>query len=380
MAERRLLVVSFHFPPRPGVASARVAKLVRHLPELGWAIDVVAATSGAEDDPGLAEGLLLDQVVRVAPRRFLPRLQRLDWAVAAAPAVRRLSRRADVVLISGGPFAPFALGPRLGRPYVLDLRDPWGWEPRFGRFDARLRRRLGLAAERTMERAALRGANALVTVTPEIAERYEELDPALAGRFEVVRHGWEPDDFPGPQPELPDPPALVYAGTFLSGERTPQLVVDTVERLRAAGSPLRLRLVGSLPNDLRAITAPGEREGWIDVTGRVPAREAAAAMRRATVLWAQPGELPFLITGKVYDYLAARRPIVAAAPADGALARLLGETGGGVVVTPAADACASAVAAALDGRIALARADAVADLAAPRLAEHLARVLEQAAS
>jgi len=372
-SRRRLLVVSFHFPPAGGVASARVGKLVRYLPEHGWDVDVVAGPPAPTTDASLAEGMTLGEVVRVAPRRGLPALQGAAWAAAAAGPARRLARRADAVLISGGPFAPFALARLLRRPVVLDLRDPWSWEPRFGRLDRRLRRRVGLAAERAVERRALRAAAAVVTVTPELAAGY----PGTP--IETIRHGWDPRDFAGPPADPADPPELVYAGSFLAGERTPELAVETTRLVRASGRPLRLRLVGSLPAELRALTAVGEREGWISVDGLVSSRESVDAMRRASVLWAQPGDLPFLITGKIYEYLATRRPVVAAAPADGALARFVAEVGGAVVVPVDARACAEAVAGALAGTVPPVAEAALAELAAPQLAARLAAILDRVA-
>jgi len=171
----------------------------------------------------------------------------------------------------------------------------------------------------------------------------------------------------------------VYAGSFLAGERTPELAVETTRLVRASGRPLRLRLVGSLPAELRALTAVGEREGWISVDGLVSSRESVDAMRRASVLWAQPGDLPFLITGKIYEYLATRRPVVAAAPADGALARFVAEVGGAVVVPVDARACAEAVAGALAGTVPPVAEAALAELAAPQLAARLAAILDRVA-
>jgi glycosyltransferase involved in cell wall biosynthesis len=374
--KRRLLAISFHFPPRPGVASSRVARLVRHLPEHGWMVDVVAATPGREVDQTLLDGLGSERIVRVPAHPLVPRLQRADWAAAAFGPARRLAREADAVLISGGPFAPFLLGRMLRRPYVLDLRDPWSWEPRFGRLEPRLRRRLGNALERRAEWLALSHAAAILTVAPEIASEYERRRPGLRGSIETLRHSFEPADFAGPSPEPPAEPELVYAGSFLTGERTPELVVETARRVRGAGPPLRVQLVGDLPAELRSMTATAEAEGWLECTGRLSAREAIAAMRRASVLWAQPGELPFLVTGKAPEYLATGRPIVAAARADGALANLLEKTGGAIVVPPEAEACAVAVEAALAGKVAPARPEAIEALAAPHAAARLAEILD----
>lgn len=353
---RQLLVVSFHFPPEEGIAPQRVGALARELRALGWGVDVVSRHD-------------------VAPRRRVASIQGLDWALAARATVRARARHADVVLISGGPFAPFLLGPGLGVPYVLDFRDPWSWEPRFDRFRASARRRLGLLLERAAERRAVAHAAAATTVAPEIADEYERLYPELRSRVHVIRHGYDPRDFASPAPPAAAPPTLLHAGTMLAGDRTPELIVEAARRVRAGGRDLRVVLVGAFSPELKRFV----RDGWVDLRDRVPHADAIAAMRAADVLWLQPGDHRFLITGKVYEYLAARKPIVAAVREDVSAAALLRETGGGVVVTPEPDAAARGIEAALAGAVPPAKEAALAALAQPAIAAQLAELLERVA-
>lgn len=369
----RVLLISYHFPPAPGVAAARVGKLAKYLARLGWRPTVLAAPAYGRQDPDLLADVAGIDARYVAPRRAPSILQRADWAAAALKPALSLARAVDAVLISGGPFAPLVLGPLLRRPYVVDLRDPWSWEPRFDRDRSGARRTIAAAVERGGERYALRRAAGVVTVAPEIAAEYERRDSRLRGRFTVVRHGFDPEDFPSPRPAPAEPPTLVHVGTMLRGERTPDLILATARRVRERGTPLRVRLVGHMPEDIR----PAD-EDWIEIVGPVPHREAAAEMCRASVLWAQPGSLDFLITGKVYEYLGAARPIVAVAPPAGSIARLLGTTGGAIVTSADAAACADAVAAALVGAVPARDAGAVEALAQPEPARQLVPLLEAA--
>lgn len=371
-----MLVVSYHFPPAPGVASSRVGKLVKYLARAGWECTVVAAPS-AEHDLDLAEDVSAVRQVRVAGGRR-PFLQRLDWAVRALRPARREAKLADVALVSGGPFAIFAVAPFLGVPYVLDLRDPWSWEPRFDRFRETIGRRAGLAIERWTETLALRRAAAVITVTPEIAVAYERMHPSLRGKIHVIRHGFDPDDFGRPSAAA-DGPVLLHAGTLLPGERSPARLLEAAREVRARGTALRVELVGGFPPEFEPLVAEGRREGWIEVTGRLPRRAATAAMQRAAVLWLEPGDLDFLITGKVYEYLASGTPVVAVAPRDGAVARLLAATGGAVVVGADANAAADAIEDVLAGKVVPAGADATAVLAVPAITAELGSILERAA-
>jgi len=354
----------------------RLRNLLLHLPAHGWSVDVISGPTGLDRDDTLSDGLSLGRVLQVDPIVHAPRLQRADWAGAAMRAARKLARDADAVLISGGPFAPFALGRGLRGRYILDFRDPWSWEPRFGRLERRIRRTPGRALERLAETAAVRAAAAVTTVAPEITDAYRALYPAVSARIETLRHGWEPGDFSGAVTPLAGP-ELSYVGSFVEGERTPEFLLETARVVRARGVPLRVRLVGQLPDSMRPKLTSAVSEGWLEVVGRVTHRDAIEAMRRATVLWAQPGDLRFLITGKIYEYLAADSPVVAVAPPDGALARFLGESGGGIVVEQDAVRCADAVLAALNGDAPPLRREVLDDVSAPRLAKRLADILNR---
>src|SRR5439155_25481769 len=120
------------------------------------------------------------------------------------------------------------------------------------------------------------------------------------------------------------------------------------------------------------------REPWVDIVGRLPRRQAIAEMRKASVLWLQPGQLDFLVTGKVYEYLASRRPIVAVAPSSGSVAALLRATGGAVFADADVESCAAALEQALAGDVPQLVEARLAELAQPGPASIAAGVLAAA--
>lgn len=368
----RLLVVSYHFPPEPGVASQRVAKLAKYLRRSGWDVAVVTALEPAEQDPDLAADVDGIETIRVAAPDSST-LQRAGWAMRALGTTRDVARRSDIALISGGPFAPFALGPRLGIPYVLDFRDHWSAETRFGRLGPGLRGALRRGLEGTVEHRVIGAAAAVISVAPEITAH-----TVLHGarRAETVRHGYDPDDLAS-DVERAARPTLAHVGSMRLGERTPELLLAVAREVRAAGTDIAVRLVGPVAPEYEPLVAPARDEGWLTVVGRVPHRRAVREMQQATALWIEPGEEPYLITGKVYEHLAAATPIVARASPQGALAALLDRTGGGLVVANGPAAAAEAVAEAVAGRVPARDEEAVASLALPHVADRLSTILEE---
>jgi glycosyltransferase involved in cell wall biosynthesis len=378
----RLLLVSYYFPPAGGVASMRVTKLAKYLARAGWEVRVLTATPRGSVDESLMRDVEGLTTVVIKETRGLPTVHGFSWATAIVPVLRREALDADVVLVSGAPFAPFLAAALAWRraPYVLDMRDLWADEPRFGRGGASLRSRVVRLFEGLAERVSLRFAAAVITVAPELAEILVQSHPRLAGQITVVPHGFDPEDVPNsPAAGTADAPVLLHAGTMLAEERTPALLIETARRVRANGTPLSVRLLGTFDERLRSMVADPVSEGWMIVDAPVDHLEAVVAAASATVLWLEPGPHDFAVTGKIYEYVASGRPIVVAASETNAAARLIRRTGGGILAGDTADSCADAVRRALAGDIPPRDASVIESLSLPRIVERLDELLRTVA-
>lgn len=375
----RLLLVSYYFPPAAGVASTRVAKLAKYLSRRGWDVRALTAETQGVPDESLARDVQNIDTRVVEESRGLPTRHGVAWTAALLPVLRREAATSDVVLVSGAPFLPLVAAALTRRrvPYVADLRDLWAAEPRFGRTRPGLRRRIGRQAEQFAEHFALQHAAAVVTVAPELAEILTRAHPSLAGRVEVVPHGFDPDDVPAAVGTPGDAlPVLLHTGTMIAGERTPALVVETARNVRRAGVPLTVRLLGSFDERLRDMVDGPVAEGWLTVEQPVDHAQAVAAAASAHVLWLEPGPYDFAITGKVYEYIASGRPVVVAAPPSNAAAKLVARAGGGVSAGGSAGGCAVAVRNALAGDVPTRNLEVIESLSLPHIAEQLDTLLK----
>jgi glycosyltransferase involved in cell wall biosynthesis len=305
------------------------------------------------------------------------------WLV---PAVQQglevLRRKPEAVIFSTSPpptahLVAACLARLTGRPWIADLRDPWtsrearGWPWQ--------------AAESALERQVLRGARRLVTVSPELAAH-------LAGYHgrpvDVITNGFDPateDAAPRrPRARL----TLTYTGTIYRPQQDPELLLGGLARLRAAGElppgAVDLRFFGA---DLGDVPLLAERLGVADCVSThawVSRAEALARQRESHALllldWAMP-EGVGVLTYKVFEYLQARRPVLAVGPRCGtALAALLAETGAGTLCTTPAEV-AGRIGALLSehratGDVAFAaRPEAIERYSARRLAGQLAALL-----
>jgi glycosyltransferase involved in cell wall biosynthesis len=384
----RVLIVSFYFPPAGGGGVQRVLKLCRHLPELGIEVDVLAPDDPkwSAVDPGLAADIPPATTVHRARYRGPSHAQTPAARLAAARGARAIGVRAallgrrlllpdpevawlpdavragvrivrereiDIVLSTSPPNSVHviaaAIARRAGVPFVADFRDSWLANPhrRYERRSVRAKR----AVEARIAHTALERVAAVSAVTPAIAEEARELAPAGAP-VQVVANGCDFEEFDGLTYERGERMRIVHAGSFF-GQRTPRPFLGVFAALLRARPELRERVQVAFLGDLR----PADRE-WalglglgdaLALEGFRPHAEALAAMRAADVLLLlvprAGGRGLLVVSGKVFEYLAAERPILALVPPEGDAASLLRDTGSAWIADPDdEDAIAAAIA------------------------------------
>jgi glycosyltransferase involved in cell wall biosynthesis len=369
--QRRLLVVSYFHPPFPGSGGNRWHSMGRHLRAAGHEVTILAsdAFGSLPDDAD-------QRVVRVRDLKSTPALRRvlgrgalaepgtgataeppapalltkvlvpdahvvswLPWAVRTA---RRLCRTGgvDCLVTTGPPETAHLVGLALGRrrpAWVADFRDGWTFEPLREPFPTGLQRRI----DATLEARVVRGTDGVTTVTEPISEDFRvrhgidavtvpnAYDPAL-----------EPEVERAQVPPLPDGRlALVHTGA-LSGPRgrDPRPLLKAFERLAAEAPDTAARLVlvqvGTHSDDDERYLAGLRAQGLALTLGPQPRAVSLALQRRARALLLITSDEVSQSTGKLYEYLAAGRPIVALADGNEA-ARIVQETATGVTVGPA---------------------------------------------
>jgi glycosyltransferase involved in cell wall biosynthesis len=174
-----------------------------------------------------------------------------------------------------------------------------------------------------------RQADAIVAVSDAIAEEMRSRDPR--GRVVTIANGADFEDFAGIEYRKGDTFRITHAGSFF-GKRDPKPFLTALSRVDG----VLARFVG----DFRA----ADREWAAGIADRMelipyaPHRRALELQRDSEALLLlipeASGRGRGVLSGKVFEYLAAGRPILAVVPPDGAAAELIRETGAGVVVAP----------------------------------------------
>ncbi len=264
---------------------------------------------------------------------------RIGWVPFACAAGWRILRSQPVryVLTSSFPNSAHLVGRHLKRRFrirwVADFRDGWTQNPYFARYPTALHR----ALDGRLERSVLREADAIVTVSEPIADH---LRRAGGGdRVHVIPNGFDPDDFAGIEPERYDRFTIGYTGTLFM-QRSPEVFFTALRALLDdhPGMADNLQVVFRTrfqPEHLKAIDRHN-LGGVVRNLGMGTHREALRLQMSADALLVLEGDAPnseIMLTQKIFEYLAAGKPILAVTPR-GALADLVRRTGAGVVVAP----------------------------------------------
>jgi glycosyltransferase involved in cell wall biosynthesis len=362
----KLLLVSLYFPPAGGGGVQRPLKFAQHLPALGIETHVLApddpkwihadeelqppsqawvhraryvGPKGRKPAEELHGRTGLDRTAKQAQlafRRVLLPDENVTWNVTAIPAAIRIARREgiDAVLTTSPPssvhFVGAAVKRATGIPWVADLRDSLVAHPhrRAERLAARTKER----GERAVASLVARWADAVVAVSDAIAEETRGFEPR--GEVVTIANGCDFDDFAGLSYRPADRFRITHAGSFF-GKRDPRPFLTALVESR-------LDVVARFVGDFRT----GDRE-WAEGIGLgdrlelhpyVPRRRSLELQRDSEALLLlipdAGGRGQGVLSGKVFEYLAAERPILAAVPPGGAAADLIRATGTGVVAPP----------------------------------------------
>lgn len=345
---RRIVLVSYWYPPAVGAAAERIHSFARYLPQNGWQAHVLTAKPGAAAEPsqpvssdGSTLCLVPDPLAAEAtpfadydPRRqdptwktwareivFPDRFAR--WQRAALKAGGDLVRRVrpHLILASFPPASTVLLGLRLsqeaGLPLVLDFRDRWlgpgGYEPRLDRTCRK---------HAELEREAIHRAVGIITVSDTMADALAKEQQYDRGRICVVPNGYEPIE-PGlvlptraetqtaiQNPESPLAFTLTHVGTVIARNR-PDLFLSVLKQMRRqkALDGMVFRFVGNLS---ASFVADLGLSSLVATTGLLPRDRAREEMQRADALLLLTGDYVgrWGYNAKLFEYVQTGRPVL----------------------------------------------------------------------
>ncbi len=382
------LLITYYFPPAGGSGVQRTLKFVKYLPEFG--VRPVVLTAKNPDYPSFDETLVreippetpvyrsrilepysiyrkltgkkMGEALDVSlltlgenKRRLGERLSewvrdaffvpdaRIGWLPFAVSFGKKLVRKEgiDLIYTTAPPYTTLLIGLFLkratGLPWVVDFRDSWiGWltAPQW-------RPWLSRKLEFQMERAVLREADRILVVSRGVREdllsRHPELDD---DRWVWLPNGYDPEDFS----HIPLPPrdkrlTITYTGS-LYGPRNPRYLLVALRELLAekpeVRQHLKFKFIGRIAAPILEELRQPEFSGIFETVPYLTHKESVGHLLSSDVSLLIIDDAPInkgILTGKLFEYIGARKPILALAP-EGDAASLIRKFRLGFVVHP----------------------------------------------
>jgi glycosyltransferase involved in cell wall biosynthesis len=223
-------------------------------------------------------------------------------------------------------------------PWVADFRDPWSRS----HYDdsGSLRKRI----DTLIETGVISSADALTTVSGPLRDTLIRVHKDFQNRTFVIHNGYDPDDYSAPEIESQPYFNITFTGRmydidFERKGRTPQLLFQALEQLHTEGRidlcKVKVNLYGEYPNDLYHLISEYQLQDSVRCLGPVPFRESIAAQQHASILlllnW-DDSDYEGIVTGKIFEYLGACKPILAIPFYNRSVDTILNKTKAGITI------------------------------------------------
>jgi hypothetical protein len=373
---KKVLILTYYWPPAGGPGVQRVIKFVKYLPDFGYQPIVLTVSKG--EYPAIDHSLEAEvpagvRVVRTGTFEFFALFKRLTgrkkeeritttilkadnpgwkdrifrwirynlfypdarigWRWYALRAARKIIREEKPVLLfctsppHSAQWITRSLHRKTGIPWIADFRDPWTdayWLRDLPKYPWAYRRNLA------MERAVLAEANALITVS----EGYQELLHKTGRRPQLIRNGFDAADFT--RRKSPNPTfRIVYTGS-LSQIQMPTNFLDALAGLSHEEQRMvQFDLYGAIdPQFFREAEERGIAD-LIKAHGYIPHDQVVNEMIQADLLLLLTPRTPSvgMTPLKLYEYLASGAFILGIGDTTSDPARILARCEGGQYVS-----------------------------------------------
>lgn len=376
---KRVLIITYYWPPSGGAGVQRWLKFVKHLRGFGWepvvytpenpeapanddtlkedipeGIEVLrtkiwepyrwykkftgqkpeekvnAGFLSEKEKPGMAEKIS----VWIRGNLFIPDARKF-WIKPSAKFLKAYLKKnpVDVIVSTGPPHSmhliALALKKSLNTPWVADFRDPWT------QIDFYDQLRLSKWADKKhhrLEKNVLTAADRVITVSPTCGKDLEKISDRPVN---IITNGFDPDDFSHLSYKKSDRFELLHIGAINKDRNAKVLwkaLAELCDENEDFNRKLLIKLIGKTDISARQSIKKNKLENHLQIIPYLPHKEAISHAQTASLLLLPLNNTPTvkgIVTGKLFEYLAMKKPILSIGPTDGDSAKIIRKTNAG---------------------------------------------------
>ena len=241
----------------------------------------------------------------------------------------------DVIISTGPPHSMHLIAQKISKKnnikWIADFRDPWTDLYYNNEF-----KQLSFAKEKNkkLEKSVLENANCVLTVSHSLKKDFLKTAKNVA----VITNGFDSEVLQDENVVLDSKFTISYIG-LLPKQSNPVVFFKVLKKLCDANdefkNDVQLLFVGDISSEVRLEIEKNNLAEITQIKGYVPHKESIEFQKKAQVLLLLIPNVPKsagILTGKLFEYITAKRPILALGPENGDLAVILQNTNAGVVI------------------------------------------------
>jgi glycosyltransferase involved in cell wall biosynthesis len=373
---KKILIISYYWPPAGGPGVQRWLKFVKYLPDFNIEPHVyipenptyplldeklvsevsdkaiiikqpifepygLASVFSKNKTKKISSGIIPNQkkqsfvekaMLWIRGNVFIPDA-RVFWVNPSVEFLKKYlqEHRIDTIITTGPPHSLHLIGLQLKKElnitWLTDFRDPWttiGYH-----------KQLKLSSwaankHKALEKEVMNSCDQLIVTSPTTKAEFEVI---TSKPIEVITNGYDVEVVS--KKPLDDKFTLAHIGSFLSA-RNPQILWKVLQELTEENSEFnhkfQLKLIGAVSTEVLQSIKEFKLENHVNYLGYLPHNEAVIEQRSAQVLLLieiDSDETKCIIPGKLFEYMVSERPIIAIGPENADFAQIIKETNTG---------------------------------------------------
>jgi glycosyltransferase involved in cell wall biosynthesis len=363
---RNILIITYYWPPSGGAGVQRWLKFSKYLPEFGCKPIILTVdenqASYAQLDHSLIQEISPDLRIyktrtfepyslyrKLSNKKEIPyggfsnqkkvtafeKLSRWirgnlfipdprkGWNKYALKKALELieSEKIEVVITSGPPHSTHLIGEKIkeltGIRWIADFRDPW---TDIYYYKELYHSGMAIWYDKILEKKVLSKADKIITVSEEVGKLLLKKIPSESEKIIVIPNGYDEADFKNARPLENEFFTIAYTGTISMSYRIESFVEAIYLLPNEVKAKIKIRFVGNVPDEILQLFKSKNLGNMVEVLGYIPHDQAISQMVSASMLMMAIPDSPDnkgIVTGKFFEYLAAKRPILAIGPQGG---------------------------------------------------------------